>query len=273
MAYLVGQTVRLTFRTYSDPAATTPADPTAITAGVQNPDGTQAAHTWPAGDITRSALGVFTLDLTPAAAGHYDVYWAATGAVTTADEQVFDVRAPRTSPISIDVVKARLNKTLSITVDDDELEEMLEAAEAEYVEWIGPLTGTVTETFDGGGTTIVLRQAVNAVTGASYSSGQALAYTDLVVANGIVRWKYGTAGRFTAGARVSITYAVPAAPANHLETIIADVAGYFEATQRSTGAGQADFPGEGEYESAYTATPQILFPRIRALAAAYPSVG
>lgn len=270
MAYLIGQTVRLTFRTYSDPAATTPADPTAITATAQAPDGTQTAHIWPAGDITRTALGVFTLDLAPAAAGHYDVYWAATGAVTTADEQVFDVRAPRTSPISIDVVKARLNKTL--TVDDDELEEMLAAAEAEYTEWIGPLTGTVTETFDGGGTTIVLRQAVSAVTAASYSSGQALAFTDLIVANGIVRWKYGTVGRFTPGARVSITYTVPAVPANHVETIIADVAGYFEATQRSTGAGQAGFPGEGEFESVYTATPQILFPRIRALAKSYPVV-
>lgn len=270
MAYLIGQTVRLTFRTYSDPAAITPADPTAITATAQAPDGTQTAHTWPAGDITRTALGVFTLDLSPAAAGHYGVYWAATGAVTTADEQVFDVRAPRTSPISIDVVKDRLRKTLSITVDDDKIEEMLEAAEAEYTEWIGPLTGTVTETFDGGGTTIVLRQAVSAVTAASYSSGQALAFTDLIVANGIVRWKYGTVGRFTPGARVSITYAVPAVPANHVETIIADVAGYFEATQR--GATAPGLPGEG-YEEAYIGHPLEPFPRIRALAKSYPAVG
>jgi hypothetical protein len=56
-------------------------------------------------------------------------------------------------------------------------------------------------------------------------------------------------------------------PANHKEAIAADVAGYFEVTQRSSGAGQADFPGEGGYEAAYGTTPQVLFPRIRALAA------
>lgn len=174
------------------------------------------------------------------------------------------------STVAVADVLLRLNKTL--TVDNAEIQKMIDAAEAEYTEWVGPLTGTVTETFDGGGTIVVLRQAVSAVTAASYDSSATLAYTDLVVEHGIVRWKYGTAGRFTAGSRVSITYAVPAAPANHLETIIADVAGYFEATQRSTGAGQADFPGEGEFESAYAATPLVLFPRIRALAASYPAI-
>lgn len=169
-------------------------------------------------------------------------------------------------------VKKRLNKTLTITVDDDEIQKMIDAAEAEYVEWVGPLAGDVTETFDGGVTALVLRQSASAITAASYDSGATLAYTDLVVENGIVRWKYGTAGRFMRGSRVSITYAAPTAPANHLETIIADVAGYFEATQRSTGAGQADFPGEGEFEAVYAGTPQILFPRIRALAATYPAI-
>lgn len=165
-------------------------------------------------------------------------------------------------------VKLRLNKQL--TVDDAEIQKMIDAAEAEYTEWVGPLTGTVTETFDGGGTTVVLRQAVSAVTAASYDSGATLTATDLDVQNGIVRWKYGTAGRFTAGSRVSITYAVPTAPPNHLETIIADVAGYFAATQRGTTS--PGLPGEG-YEQEYIGHPLELFPRIRALAKSYPAVG
>jgi hypothetical protein len=70
---------------------------------------------------------------------------------------------------------------------------------------------------------------------------------------------------------VSITYAAPALPANHREVIIADVAGYFAATQRG-GAGRPSFTGEAGYEEAYASTPQVLFPRIRALAASYPAL-
>lgn len=173
------------------------------------------------------------------------------------------------SEIQVETVKARLGKTLS--VDDDEIQDMIDAAEAEYAELVGPVAGEVTETFDGGGTTLVLRQPVNAITAASYDSGDPLTYTDLVVSNGIVRWGYDTAGRFGYG-RVSITYDAPVLPANHREAIVADVAGYFETTQRSTGAGQADFPGEGGFDDAYIGTPQTLFPRIRALAARFPSI-
>jgi hypothetical protein len=148
---------------------------------------------------------------------------------------------------------------------------MLDAAEAEYVEFIGPLEGTVTEVFDGGGTTLVLRNPnVTAITAASYDSGATLTYTDLTVSNGIVRWGYGTAGRFTPGTRVSITYTVPAVPANHLEVIAADVAGYFAATQR--GGSRPAFAGEAGYEDAFQGHPLELFPRIRALAAQYPTV-
>jgi hypothetical protein len=98
--------------------------------------------------------------------------------------------------------------------------------------------------------------------------GDTLTYTDLTVSNGIVRWGYGTAGRFNYG-RVSITYAAPTLPANHREVIAADVAGYFAATQRgSTGPA---LPDQG-YADVYTGHPVELFPRIRALAKQYPVV-
>lgn len=174
------------------------------------------------------------------------------------------------STVLLAEVKLRLNKT--VTADDAEIQAFIDAAEAEYTEWIGPLTGTVTETFDGGGSTLVLRQPVSAITAAAYDSGATLTYTDLNVSNGIVRWGYGTTGRFTSGTRVSITYTVPSLPANHREAIIADVAGYFETTQRGGGSLRPAFPGEGDYEAAYASTPQVLFPRIRALAESYPTV-
>jgi hypothetical protein len=178
------------------------------------------------------------------------------------------------SVITVAEVKTRLNKTL--TVDDDEIQDMIDAAEAEYERLIGPLAGSVTEKHNGGGTSIVLRSAnVSAITAASYADGTTITVADLDLdtSTGIVYWGYNTAGSFTFGSRnVSITYAVGSLPADHRETIIADVAGYFEVTQRGGGSLRPAFPGEGEYEAAYAATPAVLFPRIAALAKSYPSV-
>lgn len=176
------------------------------------------------------------------------------------------------STVTLATVKLRANKTL--TADDAEIQAMIDAAEAEYTEFVGPLTGPVTEIHDGGGTAIVLRSPrAAAITAASYTDGSTLTYTDLDLdaTTGIVYWKVNTAGSFVSGRRnVSITYTVAAPAANHLEAIAADVAGYFQVTQHSDGAGQADFPGAGGYEQAYTGQPSVLFPRIRALAV--PSV-
>jgi hypothetical protein len=162
-------------------------------------------------------------------------------------------------------VRARLNKTL--TVDDDEIRDMIDAALAEYAEWVGPV-GEVMEVLSGGSDRLVLRAPnVTEITEAVYSDGTVIDVADLTVDNGIVYWGYGTAGFFTRGTRnVSITYTVAALPANHRETIIADVAGYFEATQRGPLG-----PDDDGYAGAFTATPTVLFPRIRALAP--PQVG
>lgn len=159
-------------------------------------------------------------------------------------------------------VKARLNKTLN--VDDTEIDAMIDAAEAEYTEYVSP-AGTVTETFSGGTDRLVLRAPhVTAITAANYSDGTAISLADLNLDlnTGIVYWGYNTAGFFTWGTRnVTITYTVADVPANHREAIIADVAGYFEATQRGPLG-----PDDNGYAGAYTSTPTVLFPRIRALA-------
>lgn len=173
---------------------------------------------------------------------------------------------PPVATVTVDMVKERLNKTLA--VDDAEIQDMIDAAEAEYAKYVGPLSGSVTERLDGGSDCLVLRSPnVASLTSAAYADGTTIDVDDLELdtTTGIVYWGYNTAGRFSTGCRnVTITYTVASIPANHLETIVADVAGYFQVTQN--GGSDARFPGEDFAEAGYTGTPQVLFPRIRALA-------
>jgi hypothetical protein len=171
--------------------------------------------------------------------------------------------------VSVQDVKDRLNKTL--TVDDTEIQSMIDAALAEYVEWVQPLPGSVTETVSGGGATVLLRSwSPTSVTSAAYTDGTVIDVTllDLDTGTGVLGWGAANATTvFTSGRRnLVVTYVAGDVPANHKETIIADVAGYFEHTQN----GPAGRPGDG-YADVYAGTPMVLFPRIRALAV--PAVG
>jgi hypothetical protein len=225
--------------------------------------------TSPSGDVTnpsttRSSLGTYTADVPLDEVGQWTAAWTVAGTVTGFEEQSVYVRRLGSKVVSVTDVRDRLNK--SLTVDDDEIDAMIDAAIAEYETYVGPVSGSVTEKFDGGTGWLLLGSPnVSALTEAVYSDGTVIdvADLDLDTRTGIVRWGYNTAGVFTYGSRnVTVTYTVGALPANHRETIIADVAGYFAATQR----GPAGLPGEG-YEAGYAANPLVMFPRIRALAA------
>lgn len=172
------------------------------------------------------------------------------------------------STIGVSEVKARLNKTL--TVDDAELQDMLDAAEAEYQEWVGPI-GTKTLRYDGGRATLILPVGAT-VTAVAYDDGTAIDMADLYHATdtGLLHWGYNTVGYFTAGARnVLVTFTVTL-PANHREAILADVAAYFSVSQRGGVGGRPDFDATGDEPAAFS--PVTLFPRIRDLAARYPSI-
>lgn len=263
MSFDIGDEVLLTWPLTDTDGA--PQDATTVVLTVTAPDGTVSTPT-----VAHPSTGTYTATVTPTSSGMWGFRWQATGSGVAAEDGAFLVRRQGSNVVPLQMVKDRLNKTLTNVPGDEELQDMIDAALAEYEEFIGPVSGTVTETHDGGTDTILLRQPVNAITAASYDSGDTLTYTDLTVENGIVRWGYGTAGRFGYG-RVSITYAAPPLPANHRELIIADVAGYFAATQRGGGSDRPQFPGEG-YAEAYTGHPVELFPRIRALAAQYPAI-
>lgn len=169
------------------------------------------------------------------------------------------------STILLADVKARLNKT--VTVDDTEIQSMIDAAEAEYAEYVGPISGTVTEKLDGGGTALILASPhASAITEAAYTDGTAISVDDLDLntQTGIVYWNYGTAGRFAYGCRnVTVTYTIGTLPANHRKVIVEEVASWFRLTQRGN---DSRFVND-EYDTApLGASPLTIFPRIRGLA-------
>jgi hypothetical protein len=171
------------------------------------------------------------------------------------------------STVTLAEVKTALNETT--TDNDTELQRLIDAAEAEYTEWVGPLTGSVTEVHSGGGSSLILSHPnAGTITAAAYTDGTTITTSDLDLdtSTGIVYWDYNTAGIFTSGTRnVTVTYTVGTLPANHREAIIADVAGLFAATQRGGGTARGAFPDQG-YEVPVATNPITLFPRIRALA-------
>lgn len=176
------------------------------------------------------------------------------------------------SVLSVADVKTRLNKTTA--VDDIELQAMLDAAEAEYAAWVGPIVGD-TYRYDGTRTIILPRNAT--VTAVAYPDGTPIPLADLFHNrnSGVLDWApYRTStstymvwdGALTV---IDVTFAVTLPP-HHREAILADVAGYFAATQRGNSGGALP-PG---YESGLEdrTTPITLFPRIRALGSSLAAV-
>jgi hypothetical protein len=231
-----------------------------VTVSVTSPTGTVTTPT-----VDTATTGVYTADIPLTEAGTWLATWTVAGALTGVEKQTTYVRRWG-GVVNVSEVRAALNKTL--TVDDPEIERMIDAALAEYEQVVGPVSGSVTEKVSGGRTSIVLRNpSVSEITAAAYTDGTTitLADLDLDTSTGMLHWGSGTAGYYTSGTRnVEITSTAGGLPANHREAVIADVAGYFAATQRGGGAGPS-FASEG-YEAPISLNPLVLFPRIRALA-------
>jgi hypothetical protein len=80
--YLLGNQVTLTGRFYSDAAKTIPADPGTVTLSIRDPN---RAITTPA--VVNAGVGIRTYAWTPTIAGMYEINWAGTGAVVSADQE------------------------------------------------------------------------------------------------------------------------------------------------------------------------------------------
>ena len=166
------------------------------------------------------------------------------------------------SVISPADVRPRLNKT--VATDDDEIQEMIDAAEAEFEELIGPLAVTP-YTEQHAGPVALLQRPVAAVQSVVDLYGTAVLPSEysLNAAAGILT--IGRAGSFT----VTYTVGYDVLPANYREVIIADVAGYFSRTQRGGSANRPAFPGDefAESPAGFGSGPVSMWPRIAALAA------
>lgn len=179
-------------------------DPTAITFTYRDPAGVDTPLV-----PTRTSVGLFTVTFTPTLAGSYRYRWLTTGIGAGSESGAVQVRDPWALAVSLDDVKTFENKLNN--VDDDELRDFIEAAQAILAVRIGPLVPvTVTETQDGGSSSLVLRKwPVISVTGISYATGQTVLATDLDLDpdTGIVFWRYNTVGVFLRGPRfLTVTY-------------------------------------------------------------------
>lgn len=253
MSYDPGDPWAPTLEVYNENEALTDAT---VSVTITAPDGVTSTP-----GVTHVSTGKYKTTLTLTTSGRWEAAWTVSGTVTGVETQYAYVRRLGSNVISLDDVKNALNATL--TVDDSEIERMLDAAIAEYEEYVGPIAGPLTETYSGGERIVLNAPNVTAVTAVEYTDGTTVDVTDLDLDTriGVLGWKPGTSGGFTWGVRnVIVTYTVGALPANHREAIIADVAGYFAGTQLGpTG------PDEG-YGAEFRAAPLVLFPRIRSLA-------
>lgn len=159
--------------------------------------------------------------------------------------------------LTVAEVKDRLNKTTN--VDDAELHSMLEAAEAEYAELVGPI-GTVSRPYYGG---LFPRYSSGVVVTDANGNDVTATYSNQGSPNLYWNTWTGAMGHGLVTTPLTISYTATL-PAHHREAILADVANYFAVTQRGSSPGALPVDLEGGTDD--RTTPLVLFPRIRALA-------
>lgn len=128
-----------------------------VTALITQPDATTAT-----GSVTKSTTGTYALVFTPTQVGRHVLNWAATGANTNADSDVFHVRpTPYLGLVSLGEVKRFLGVESTATdADEDMLIDMIEAASLECEAFTGRVWArrSFTDVLDGGPVTLELSQ-------------------------------------------------------------------------------------------------------------------
>jgi hypothetical protein len=154
MAYDIGQAVRLPVTVRDVTGAVTDAT-MAIT--VTRPDGT--VYTAPS--ITHDGLGQYHADVIPDANNYGPWLWTytASGAAIGVYTGQFLVRTPGPRIVSLVEAKKHLNKDLTITTDDEDIRDFIDAAQfvIEFRLGTAVVPRTVVEYFDGGTEVVHLR--------------------------------------------------------------------------------------------------------------------
>lgn len=181
----VGGVITLTL-TVTD-ANGNPVDAGAMALAITDP---AAAVTNAAGIGHVAASGVYTYDFAAAVGGRHTYRWLGTGANAGAYTDIFHVLAadPRFL-LSLDDARAQLRKPNADVVDDDELRIYLAAVTPVVEDVVGAqTTKTLTASFDGGKASLLLPEAVNAVTQVTENGAVLTAGSDYTVnaASGIV---------------------------------------------------------------------------------------
>lgn len=235
----VGDAVPLTFRAVSAVQALVDATVTLV---VEQPDGSSVSPT-----VTHAGLGTYTAVLVPALAGAYRLRWAASGASTSAHEDVVNVGAFPPSIIGVEELRAQLNLRDGSDVDDEELREYAAAATWAVENHTKEIVArrSVTEVLSGGWRRgLVLGYSpVLAVTAAQSVDGVAWDPANLrVTPSGVV---YVLSGPVFVGA-VTVTYLAGyrVVPPNYLLAAKIIAAHLWETQQRPLAGPRPGFAGE-----------------------------
>lgn len=201
----IGDVVSLTFYTFNSSSEASNAG--AVDCTITLPDGTTSTPT-----PDNTTTGVYVVKFTATQAGLHGVKWVATGDNASAAEDSFQVDATSAPAVSLSEVKAHLNMS-GVDLDrDDELTQMVLAAQSAVEARVGPLTRrTVTETYSGGVPAIVLTAPVIGVSSVS-ESGTALDAADYSVSAGsgvLTRVSGYSRSTWTSGFNnIAVTYTV-----------------------------------------------------------------
>ena len=175
MAYDLGDVATLAIQIKDSTGAL--ANAGTVVATVTAPDGTNSTPS-----VTNSTTGNYSTTFTATQVGRHSIRWVATGTNAGAYTDIFDILDPALLPIvSLSDFKAHLN--ITSTTDDEELRFTLAQATdlAEQYLHRALRRKTLIETYDGGGTSVVLRNPpVMAITSVT-EAGNLLGGTDYTI--------------------------------------------------------------------------------------------
>lgn len=182
------------------------ADPGAVTGLWTKPDGT----TTPAA-VSRTSLGHWQATATSDQAGRWVLVLSATGANSGDFPRTEVVDVWPTDPrfiISLSDLRDELNLPPTVDVNDDELRLYIAATTAVIENEIGKvLPDTVTETFDGGNTAVLLSERASAITSVTVNGVATSAYVANLTAGIVYAGSTSAPRPFTAGIQnVVVTY-------------------------------------------------------------------